>query len=210
MLFLHNTSHVDDEPYPKLLSEKGFTGFPSICFMDVDGNVLSKPQRSVKAFVETLAQTKVLVALRAKGDKATPAEKKQLFLAELELGMIPANELEARAAKVPDLDKEQKALVAQKLVDAEVSAVLRKARELGADKVGESLADMAKKGRVPSDVMAGSFWPQVLQHASKQKDARLAQQAYDALMVRYASEKGDRFEKVKAAWQKLVEEARTK
>jgi hypothetical protein len=56
VLFLHNTSHVDDEPYPTLLREKGFTGFPSLCFMDAEGRVLAKQGR--KRFEELLGQAR--------------------------------------------------------------------------------------------------------------------------------------------------------
>ena len=40
--FLHNTSQVDDEPYPDLLSEKGFRGFPSVAVMDSVGDIIAK------------------------------------------------------------------------------------------------------------------------------------------------------------------------
>src|SRR5688572_20835245 len=87
VLFLHNTSKVEGEPYPKLPKEKGVR-IPSVCFMDADGNVLTKGGRSVKAFVETHAQTKRLLALRAKGDERKEAEQKELFLLELRFDLI--------------------------------------------------------------------------------------------------------------------------
>ena len=66
MLFLHNTSRVDDEPYPRLLQEKGFGGFPSLCFMDADGNVLiTQGQRSVAAFEESRVKLQGLMDVRA-------------------------------------------------------------------------------------------------------------------------------------------------
>jgi hypothetical protein len=88
--------------------------------------------------------------------------------------------------------------------------VLDKARELGPEKVGETLAEIATAGRVPSDSVSGMFWPQVLQHASKQKDAVLAQKAYDALLKRYATETGAQFDRAKQGWEKLLDEAKAK
>lgn len=210
MLFLHNTSHVEDEPYPRLLTEKGFGGFPSICFMDAEGNVLTKPARSVAAFVEMHARTKRMMALRAKGDHATPADKKELFLTELMLDMIAADEIRSRSEQVQGLSAAEKAMVEQKLVDAEVGQLMRNARDLGYEKLGERMAEMAKAGRVPSASMSGTFWPPVLGYASTHKDAELAQQAYDALVRHYASETGGRIEQYKAAWQKLVDEAKAR
>ncbi len=207
---MHNTSQVEDEPYPKLLSEKGFRGFPSVCFMDAEGNVLTKPGRSVKAFVETHAETKALAALRAKGDKLSAAELKELFLAELKLDMIPAAEIQARSDRVPALTAAEKALVAQKIVDGEVTGIMQKAREAGPEKTAEALVEMAKAGRVPSETMSGTFWQQVLKQASTQKDGDLAQKAYDGLVKRYAAEPSAQFEQAKKAWQKQVDDAKAK
>jgi len=209
VLFLHNTSRVEDEPYPTLLQDKGFRGFPSICFMDADGNVLAKPGRSVKAFREGLESTKSLVTLRAKGDKATPAEQKELFLAELKLELIPAEQIQARADKLTLSDSE-KAMVAGKIVDGEVMALMQRGRELGQDEVAKQLAAMAAAGKVPSEAMAGSFWPAVLGHASKAKDVALAQKAFDALERQFAGDATPRLARAKKEWAKLLEEAKAK
>ncbi len=209
MLFLHNTSRVEDEPYPTLLQDKGFRGFPSLCFMDAEGNVLTKPSRSVEAFRETHAQTKSLMALRDKKGR-TAEEEKELFLAELELDLIPAEEIQQRADAVKGLGEADKKLVAQKLVDAEVGDILRSAREVGMEETQQKLVAIARAGRVPSAAMAGTFWQQVLRAASADKDAKLAQQAYDALMERYADESGPQFERAKKAWSDLVEAAKQK
>ena len=64
---MHNTSRVDDEPYPQLLQEKGFGGFPSLCFMDAGGNVLVRQSaRTVVAFEGTASRLNSLFELRAK------------------------------------------------------------------------------------------------------------------------------------------------
>jgi hypothetical protein len=208
VLFLHNTSRVEDEKYPTLLQDKGFRGFPSICFMDAEGNVLTKPGRSVQAFVDTHQETMSLAALRGKKAR-TAAEDKQLFLAELKLDLIAAEQIQARADKLT-LDAAEKAMVAGKLVDAEVQALFGKMRETGPEKTAAAAAEMAKAGKVPTAAVSGMFWNQVLVHASKQKDAALAQQAFDALQKRYADEKSPGIERQKQNWQKLLDEAKAK
>jgi hypothetical protein len=210
VLFLHNTSRVEDEPYPTLLQDKGFRGFPSICFMDAEGNVLAKPGRSVKAFQETLVATKKLVDLRNKGDKRSAAETKELFLAELKLDLIPAGELQQRADAVPGLSKADKDLVAQKIVDAEVQAVMQEAREAGPEATGEKLVAIARSGREPSEAVSGIFWQQVLRHASGAKDAALAEKAHAALLKRFADEKGAQFERARKNWDEQLEAAKKK
>jgi hypothetical protein len=204
VLFLHNTSRVEDEPYPTLLQDKGFRGFPSLCFMDADGNVLTKPtQRTVANFGETHAQTKKLLAIRAKGDKASPAEQKELFLAELDLGLIKAEEIQPRADKLT-LSAEEKARVAGKVVDLEVADIMAKSRDAGPEKTGEALVALLKAGKTPSEQNT-MFWGGVLRHASTQKDAELAKRAYDVLMKRK-----DAPERAKEAWKKALEEAQAK
>lgn len=212
MLFLHNTSRVQgDEAYPKLWREKGLPTFPAVCFMDAAGNVLTKPGHSVKLFLEGHAEATAMVALRAKGDKATAAEQKQLFLSELKFDLIPAAEIQRRSDRYADLSAAEKELVASKLVDAEVRAVLDKGRELGPEKLRATLAELVKAGKTPSETMSGWwFWRPVLQHASEHKDAALAQKAYDALMKRYGKETGARIDSSKQAWLKLLEDAKAR
>ncbi len=42
VLFMHNTSWVDDEPYPNLLREKGGNGWPTSAFQAADGSLLTQ------------------------------------------------------------------------------------------------------------------------------------------------------------------------
>lgn len=208
MLFLHNTSRVADEPYPGLLQEKGFGGFPSLCFMDQDGNVLGKPGRSVAAFDEMHAGLAGLVVLRAKKGRSAD-EEKELFLLELRLDLVPVGELSARADKLT-LSDADKALVSQKLVDGEVAALMQRARELGREGLGERMAALAKAGKVPSDTQRGPFWSLTLQYASQQKDGALADQAFAALEAFYRKQKLPGIERQMETWRKLVEEAKAK
>jgi hypothetical protein len=207
VLFLHNTSHVEDEPYPTLLQDKGFSGFPSLCFMDAEGNVLTKPSRSVAAFRESHVQAKKFAALRAKGDKATPAEQKELFLHELKSDLLKAADIQPRADKLT-LSAEEKALVAGKLVDLEVREILRRQRQDGPEKTGAALEALLAAGKTPSDVMAVGFWGTLLGHAAREKDAKLAQRAYDVLEEKYGSDK--RYERQFTAWKKQLEDAKAK
>ncbi len=210
VLFLHNSSTssrqeaLPDEKYPRLLGDKGFNSFPTICFMDAEGNVLSKPPRSVPGMVESHAQTKKVVDLRAKGDKATAAEQKDLFLAELKLGLVKAPDIQPRADKLT-LSADEKAYVAAKLVDVEAGEILAKAREAGPEKTGAALATLLAGGKSPSDEVDYRFWSGVLGHASKQKDAKLAKRAYDTLEKRLGKEK--QLQRAFEAWKKLLDEA---
>jgi hypothetical protein len=207
-LFLHNTSRVADEPYPTLLQDKGFGGFPSLCFMDAEGNVLAKPGRSVEAFRETHAGAMALVALRAKKDRSAK-EEKELFFTELQLDLIPPDEIRARADKLPALTKEELTRIDQRIVDGEVRTLAARLRSKP-DELAEKFFGIAKAGRQPSDEIDPQFWHLVLKVASEKKDIDVAQRAHDELLRLMASRSGPDFDKVRENWAKQLEAARSK
>jgi hypothetical protein len=211
VLFLHNTSRVEDEPYPTLLRDKGFGGFPSLCFMDAEGNVLAKPpQRTVASYQETAAGAQALLTLRNKGAKRTPAEEKELFLTELRLDLIPAAEIAKRGAAIPSLSDEEKAAMQQKIVDSEYAALMGKMREIGPEALATQVAEMAKANRIPSGRNQTSFWTQVLTHAAKQKDVALAEQAFAKAEEASKTMPPASVERMRQNWQKLLDEAKAK
>jgi hypothetical protein len=210
VLFVHNSATnpsqppLDDEKYPRLLREKNFSFFPTLAFMDAAGNVLSQhPKQTPEGLHEGMAQAKHVAELRGKGDKATPAEQKELLMIEMKAGMLKRDELQARADKL-SLTAEEKALVAGKVLDLEVADIIAGARKNGPEKTGEALAALLAAGKTPSDDNT-SFWGGVLRHASTKKDAALAQRAYDVLMKRK-----DAPDRQKEAWKKMLDEAQAK
>lgn len=173
--------------------------------MDADGAVLTQPQaRTVAAYRATHASTKAMLALRQKGDKATPAEQRELFLAELSLGLIKAADIQGRADKVKLTDAD-KALVAGKLVDAEIGEVMANARTAGPEKTAEALVAIHRSGRKPSADVPASYWVQLLGHAAKAKDGALADEAYAALEAKLGKEKSA--ERAFVGWKKLRDDA---
>lgn len=205
---MHNTSHVEDEPYPKLLQEKGFGGFPSLCFMDADGNVLIKQgDRSVAGFQKTLDQLSERAELAKKAKAGDAKAEKQLFLVDLGLGTLSAEEIQAKAKKLT-LSKEEQRQVDAALTDVEVSGIAAKSRQLGPDKANEQVAEIAKSGRRPSQAQAYRFWTMTLQYAAKEKDAKLGEQAYAELEKVIGDDK--RYARVKPQLRKLLDEAQGK
>lgn len=208
VLFLHVTSQVAGEPLPTLPQDKGLRSFPSLCFLDADGNVVTQPRRhTVAAFAATHARARTVVTLRAKGDKATPEERRALFLAELGLGLIPTGDIQARADRVALTDAER-ALVARKLVDAEIDAVMADVRTAGPDKTDRALAAIHKAGRKPSADVNPAYWVRLLQRAAKLRDGALADEAYAALLAAHGTDAGA--ERALAAWKQLRDDAQPK
>jgi hypothetical protein len=209
VLFLHNTSAsprhtaLADEKHPRLLSEKGFGGFPTVCFMDASGNVLAKlGKRDMAGVTETMGKAKHVAGLRAKGDKATPAEQKELLMTELKEGLVKLEDIQPRADKLA-LTPEEKVFVTGKIVDLEVADLAMKSRG-NPQELGAKFAAMLKDGKAPSDENT-MFWQTVLRHASTEKDAELAQRAFDVLAKRPNAP-----ERQKQGWQKMLDEAKAK
>lgn len=187
VLFLHNTSRVEDEPYPKLLSEKGFGGFPSICFLDADGNVTVRNlQREIGSLTKARANLDQLAELRERVAKAEANGKpdadaaRDLLFVEMDLQMVTSDQVRERSKgmQLADADRER---IERFLVDAEVKVLRGKARELGADEIGKRFTAMVRTGRLPSAEGEVYFWQMVLGFAAKERDAELAQRAFDLL-----------------------------
>jgi hypothetical protein len=167
--------------------------------MDAEGTVLLQPPRSVDGF----RATKTVIELRAKGDKLSAPEHKELFLAELRSNQIKRDDIQPRADKLT-LSADEKALVAGKLLDLEINEILAKSREAGPEQTGEALVAILKAGKTPSDQNT-MFWNGVLSYASSQKDAATAQRAFDVL-----SKRKDAPARQKERWQKLLDDAKAK
>lgn len=171
--------------------------------MDAEGNVLAKPAgRDVAVFTETLAKAKRVADLRAKGDKATPEEQKELLLAELRNGLLKREEIQPRADKLT-LSAEEKAYVDGKLVDLEVQDLMTRSRGTPPAEMMPKLAALLEAGKTPSDDNT-QFWSMMLRFASTEKNADLAQRAYDVLMKNKNAN-----DRLKEQWKKALDDAKS-
>ena len=181
VLFVHVTSHCEDDDRPHLLRELGFVSHPSLCFLDAEGKVtVRSPQRDVPSLVRSRDLLLELDGLRAAAEEGDEDAPRGVFLCEVELGMLTSEQIRQRMGTF-ELDEEERAMVDQALVDLEVRELRSKTRELGADTVGKKMADMARAGRKPSADGSQFFWQMVLSWCAKNSDAALAQRAFDEL-----------------------------
>lgn len=174
-----------------MLREKGGTGFPTLQFMDADGNTLTtQGDRSVKGFEATLVKVQHLLDLRqrvAGGDKAAAAD---LFLAELAMGAIGWEEANEKAKGFKDLSAAQKKELGQLLLDAEIKHLIadagRDAEKI--QKVGQRFVEMLAAGSIPSPAERGSFWSFLTSWASNNGDPATFEKALNGLKEVYADE----------------------
>jgi hypothetical protein len=208
VLFVHNTSHLDDEPYPTLLRDKGFNSFPTLCFMEADGNVLGKPlQRTVAGFEKTMALLKERQELAGKPDD--DATKARRFMVALGLGELKEQQVRDENGQLK-LSPADRAEVELALVDYDFTAIQAKLtkKQLTPAQGDTLVAEMLKQGHIPSESRASGFWTMVLQYAAGVKDVKMAEQAFGELDKRYG--KDERYARLQARWQKMLQEAKAK
>ena len=177
MPFLHITTKITDHPYDSLLREKGFGGFPSLAFMDADGEVLGQPKdRSVESFAATVdALTRIeLVAADAEAKK--PHAATELLLLEYALGRVNDDEFLARADALGDDPSEaQAATISQTRIDVDAWAFIMEGYQGDAEAGLAGLLQMHADGRIPSPGgrQAMSFWMMIGDNAKESGDAAL-------------------------------------
>ncbi len=175
---------MEDEPYPSLLQEKGFGGFPSLAFMNAEGEVLAAPAaRSVDGFHKTLNAVEAYLELKSKADSGNKSVANDLFVAEMQLGKLGFAEATTRYANLKGLSAEKRERIDAELIDLEVADIVGKvnSRQLTPDEATGTLAEMAKADRIPTGQHAQLFWSVVLQHADQNKDVKLFERGFTTL-----------------------------
>lgn len=201
---MHNTSRVEGEPYGNLLSEKKFRGFPTMAYMDAEGEVLtSSMPRSVDGFrsVHAALGAEQALAAKAKAGKLSPADTGKWLIARMDLGKVELEAAQTEFASIEGkLSAEQKKEIGPRLVDMEVAQVMNstgtamrgKPQDEMEDALAEKYGAMLKAKKIPSDKAAARFWLPIMRSAERGKDEATATRAkteLEALAARDPSQK---------------------
>ena len=91
-MFLHVTTHIEGKKNDDLLGKKGGTGFPYLCVMDNQGDVIAKPMgRDVPAFKQSLTDGQKYLDLRAKAASGDRDAKIEFTLLRAKMGLFWAS-----------------------------------------------------------------------------------------------------------------------
>ncbi|MEZ5963550.1 MAG: hypothetical protein R3F56_06860 [Planctomycetota bacterium] len=140
---------MEDEKYGDLLRQKGFRGFPTLAFMDAEGEVLtSKVSRAVPAFRRTAAVLATVAEL-SKADKEGKLEgdaAAKLLLARIDLGeMDLARATERRNAIKGPLSEASKQSLSERITDLEVAAIVDRHQQEAMPKRNELMQALRTK-----------------------------------------------------------------
>ena len=170
-----------------LLGKYGFRGFPSLAWLDAEGNLVTKQSgRDVEAFQATLTNLDALDDLRVrikKGGKGSKGLQADLLVAELNLGTVSYEDAKKRRKGLRRLKDSVAIEIDGLLLNLEIQEILESTgRDRGAaEKAGAKFYDMAKKGRVPSGDSGFSFWRLAMDHAKSEGDAKVFEMGYNSL-----------------------------
>lgn len=175
VLFLHNTSHVEDEPYPELLFEKGGNGFPTVSFLAADGRLMTQVGHvtPVEQLDAALEQLNAYAALRDAVTGPDHVRFAELVELELESGYIGFADAEKKAAAV-EWPADRRDWVATQLINLQFRDILRSTPRDQKAAGGKRFVAMLDQDRVPaSSPQLTSFWEYMFTYAGEQRDIDL-------------------------------------
>ena len=183
---MHLTTHVEGDKYQGLLKEKGFGGFPTLAFMDAEGNVLTQQgERSVKGFTHTLNTLKAWQAAKKKAEAGDKDGKKELFLAELGLGKLKAADARAQLKGLEGLSKDEIAKAEDGIHGLEIKEITDGARTPEAmAKAAAKLLEMHKAGTIPPGQPGLRAYGVMIGQGMQKKDWQLCDELVAALKAR--------------------------
>lgn len=188
---MHVTTRIPGHKHDGLLAEKGFRGFPTLAFMDAEGNVVAQPQaRTVASFGKTRDAIGTHADLTKRIEAGEEGLDAELLLAEHALGKVRGDAFKTRAEAITKATDEQKAAIATILTDEEIMQTAMNARRGGMEAAAKALLAMDEAGKRPSTQRAKQmFWGTLGSYAVESRDPALAKRAADGMKGALAADK---------------------
>ncbi|PCJ51589.1 MAG: hypothetical protein COA70_13970 [Planctomycetota bacterium] len=212
MPYLHITTHLDDHKDEALFAEIGGRGFPTLKFMNADGQVIGEPSgRDVASFETSLESLMVVTNLENRIAKGEKGLENELFLAKMRLGLFDFEEAKAEFASLKKLTKEQKSEIKGLLVNLEVMSIMDSIdSDEAAVAAGAKFKAMLDDGVIPTGDSMGAYWSIIMTYAESKSDADLFEKCLHALKEKYGAEEGAKpfFEQKAEVLKKMREEVK--
>lgn len=194
--FLHVTTKIEGMKYDGLLQEKGFGGFPSLAFMDAEGNVIHKQgDRSVEGFTASMVALPKLADLEKRIAAGEKGLEYDYLLAKWDLGQASYDDVVKACDTIKGLNKKQKATLAAMRIDAEIDHLASSLyvrdpaqREAALKKAAPRFKAILKSDHVLNDSRKGTVWNGLMSYAEMENDIELYAKAVEFFKKMYADE----------------------
>jgi hypothetical protein len=191
--YLNIATHLEGVPYDRLLQEKGFGGYPSLAFMDAEGNVIGKPNdRTVASFASSRDALMSIDSVRAKAESGDKNAQVELLFLEFTLGNIKAEELtQAVEALAVHASAKQLARAKQVGLDARIYDLYVASFNDPNSGSSEKMIAMLQAGELPTpgSRSCSVFWSSIGAQAQKSGDTALLRRVSKGMRADLASDK---------------------
>lgn len=211
MLFCHITSRVQTDKYQNLLQEKGGRGFPYLIWMDEKGEKLMEASaRSVESFNSDADKLVAWTTLKKKAAEGDEQAKADLFVTEVEMGVISPADAKSQMEGLK-LSDDQKKRIAGVICNGEAQELLQGVRnDEQFTEAGRTFIKWRKEGKWPTDerVLTG-VWQGVMKAAEADVDPESFEAGLNWLKERYGNDPRNKqaFENWAATLEKLKKQA---
>ena len=209
VLYCHITSRIEGRKNDDLLRQKSDrVAFPTMLFLNADGDVLAKHQeaRTAAGFNGTLTKVKGFLAAKEKAKSGEPEAVFEVFLARVDLGQLGFADAQAKLKDLPKPTAAQKARLDGLLVNLEFTDLRKRMRQLGREGFAGKLAQMESAGRIPSGNNEWMFYYYLMVEASRRKQIAKWESYLEKVKVIKADDKG--FQRFIDSQQKALEKAK--
>jgi len=202
VLYLHISTRIEGREHEGLFRAKGFTGFPTLAFLDDEGGLIAKHAgaRVIPGIEKTAGKGKAYTALREKAAAGDQAAVQHLFVADLELSRY---DFTMGTLKLGVLRKEMPAKLRERadqlLVDVQYNELRRRlSKDLvaGLDRKEYTRRyqalnmDFYRSGFLPSGRATLSILMGVMSNAFQSKDEALLAQALEKFKAQASNQAG--------------------
>jgi hypothetical protein len=193
VLFCHITSQAQGEKHQGLLAQMSGQGWPSVFFVDSEGNVLARHSGPLTSggFDATGAKPRAFLELKSRAEKGDARAKIDFVLARLELGQLKPGEAEEKIRETGGAaSAEQKKRLDELVANAEVEAILRVVKSEEAKIAATKKCYERRKAGKPAPTVEpwqGAYWNLVLEAAESAKDVEVFEESLRILKEKYSA-----------------------
>ncbi len=200
VIYCHISTRIEGRKDEGLFREKGFTGFPTLAFLDTNGDLTAKHagSRVIPQLDKTAKKSSAYMALRSKAKAGDKAANQHLFVADLELGRYDFASGSLRLAVLrKQMSESLQEKADQLLIDTqykELRSQLSKdllaglARPEYSKRYQAMNVDFYQAGRLPSGSTAMSILMGVMRSGFQNKDEALLAAALQEFKTRAATQ----------------------